>query len=49
MSLGDPDEDAFPCGMETSDKMPKDRQRLMKTHLSFDMMPSQIMEKKNKV
>jgi hypothetical protein len=38
-----------PSGMKAASELPKERSRVLKTHLSFDMMPSQIMEKKNKV
>ena len=42
-------DDVIPDEMEVATAMPTDCPRVLKTHLSFDMLPNQIMEKRNKV
>ena len=42
-------DDVIPDLMDVATAMPTDCPRVLKTHLSFDMLPNQIMEKRNKV
>ena len=38
-----------PDPMDVAKAMPASSPRVLKTHLSFDMLPSEVMEKRNKV
>ena len=42
-------DDTIPDSIVEATVMPRDCQRVLKTHLSFDMLPSQVMKRRNKV
>ena len=39
----------MPDPIELATAMPRDCPRVLKTHLSIDMLPEQVMQKRNKV
>ena len=42
-------DDMIPDSMGEAAAMPTDCPRVLKTHLSYDMLPNQVMERRNKV
>ena len=38
-----------PDPLDVANAMPTGNQRVLKTHLSYDMLPGEVMKKKNKV
>ena len=42
-------DDTIPDSMDEATAMPTDCPRVLKTHLSFDMLPNQVMKRRNKV
>ena len=42
-------DDTIPDSMKEAAAMPTDCPRVLKTHLSFDMLPNQVMKRRNKV
>ena len=42
-------DDVIPDSIDEATVMPRDCPRVLKTHLSFDMLPSQVLKRQNKV